>query len=464
MLNYADFLDHKMQAGSLDGFEPVFMPDFLFGFQREIVRWSMLKGKSAIFADCGLGKTPIQLVWAENVVRQTNKPVLILTPLAVSHQTLTEAHKFDIEACRQQAGEVNPGINITNYERLHHFDPDDFAGCVCDESSILKSFDGKRRSEITEFMRKMPYRLLCTATAAPNDYIELGTSSEALGQLGYTDMLTRFFKNDQNTIKPMSYRHFGQNFEKIYDHAKWRFKGHAEVPFWRWVCSWARALRRPSDLGFENNGFILPELIEREHMVNAERLAPGMLFPLPAVGLKEQREERRRTIQERCEKVARLVADTQKPALVWCHLNDEGDLLEAMVDGRQVSGADSDEAKEEKFLAFIKGQLRVLVCKPKIGAWGLNLQHCAHVTFFPSHSFEQYYQGVRRCWRFGQRHPVEVDIVTTEGEQNVLKNLQRKATQADKMFSDLVAHMNDSLAIDRGVKFTKQEEVPIWLS
>ena len=463
-MSYAQFLHVKTQLGSMDGFAPVWMPDFLFDFQQSLVEWALLKGRCAIFADCGLGKTPMQLVWAENVVRKTNKPVLILTPLAVSHQTLTEAHKFGIDAHRPSTGEVSHGINITNYERLHYFKPEDFAGVVCDESSILKSYDGARRGEITEFMRKLPYRLLCTATAAPNDYIELGTSSEALGELGYMDMLGRFFKNDQNTVKPMVYRHHGQNFQKLDDAAKWRFKGHAEVPFWRWVCSWARAVRRPSDLGFSDDRFVLPPLVEKDYLVDTKTIADGYLFSLPAVGLKEQRDERRRSIEERCDKVASLVADTGKPALVWCHLNDEGDrLADSIKDAEQVSGQDSDERKEELFLAFASGQLRVLITKPKIGAWGLNFQHCSHITFFPSHSFEQYYQGVRRCWRFGQTQPVKVDVITTEGEKEVLKNLQRKAKAADKMFSDLVEHMNDSIRIDRTASFTKQEEVPSWL-
>jgi hypothetical protein len=460
---YDAFLQRKSQLGAQDGFKPVFLPDFLFDFQASLVEWATLKGRAAIFADCGLGKTPMQLVWAENVVRKTNKPVLVLTPLAVSHQTLAEAHKFGIEAHRSEAGEVKPGINITNYERLHYFDPSAFAGCVCDESSILKSYDGARRGEITEFMKKMPYRLLCTATAAPNDYIELGTSSEALGGLGHMDMLGRFFKNDQNTVKPMVFRHRGQNFAKLDEAAKWRFKGHAEIPFWRWVCSWARAIRRPSDLGFSDERFVLPPLVERDYLVEARTTADGYLFSLPAVGLKEQRDERRRTITERCEKVAALVADTKQPAMVWCHLNEEGDrLAEAIKDSKQVSGQDSDERKEELFLAFASGELRVLVTKPKIGAWGLNFQHCAHVTFFPSHSFEQYYQGVRRCWRFGQTRPVQVDVITTEGEKEVLKNLQRKAKAADKMFSDLVEHMNDSLGVKR-IEFNERERVPAWL-
>jgi hypothetical protein len=400
----------------------------------------------------------MQLVWAENVYRHTNRPVLIMTPLAVGAQTVREGGKFGIEVHRSATGFVHKGINIVNYERLHYYNPNDFAGAVCDESSILKSFDGARRLEITEFMKKMKYRLLCTATAAPNDYIELGTSSEALGELGHTDMLTRYFKNDQHTVRVMRFQN------KVDERAKWRFKGHAEVPFWRWVCSWARAIRRPSDLGFEDDGFILPELIERDHLVTAETLAPGMLFPLPAVGLTEQREERRRTIEERCEKIGELVADTKRPALVWCHLNVEGDsLAELIPDAKQVSGDDSDEAKEEKFLAFTSGELRVLVTKPKIGAWGLNFQHCNHVTFFPSHSFEQYYQGVRRCWRFGQKNPVSVDIVTAEGEQSVLENLQRKAKAADKIFSALVEQMHAAISVERTSTFAVRQENPSWL-
>lgn len=460
---YQDFLNDKAQLGGFSGFDPVWMPSFLFDFQQSLVDWATRKGKAAIFADCGLGKTPMQLVWAENVVRKTNRPVLVITPLAVGAQTVREGEKFGVK-CHKLIGKVHSGINVTNYEKLHYFNSKDFAGVVLDESSILKSFDGARRAEITEFMRTVEYRLLCTATAAPNDYIELGTSSEALGQLGHTDMLGRFFKNDQNTIKPMRYTGFGAPRAHKEDHTdKWRFKGHAETPFWRWVCSWARAIRRPSDLGFADDRFILPELIEKEYLVTALKLAEGMLFPLPAVGLKEQRDERRRTIEERCEKVSELV-NTKRPALVWCHLNPEGDLLEHSIPGAvQVSGKDSDEAKEEKFLAFTSGQIRVLVTKPKIGAWGLNFQHCNHVTFFPSHSFEQYYQGVRRCWRFGQDKPVTVDIVTTEGEQAVLENLQRKAKGADKMFSALVAQMRDALEIERGSAFHTEEQIPSWL-
>ncbi len=456
-VSYYDFLASKMHEGADHGFDPVFMPEALFPFQQSLVEWAVRKGRGAIFADCGLGKTPMQLAWAENVVRYTNGSVLIITPLAVSAQTVRESHKFGIECRRSHDGTAHPGITITNYEQLHKFDPASFAGAVCDESSILKSFDGRRRQEITDFMRKLPYRLLCTATAAPNDYIELGTSSEALGYLGHMDMLNRFFKNDHNNSATRGM--YGEV-------AKWRFKGHAEQPFWRWVCSWARAIRRPSDLGYLDDGFVLPPLIERQHMVEAETLPDGMLFALPAVGLREQREERRRTIRERCEKVAELTVDkADGQSLVWCHLNDEGDQLEDLIpDAIQVSGDDRDEVKEERFLAFADGEARVLVTKPKIGAWGLNFQNCAHVTFFPSHSFEQYYQGVRRCWRFGQKRSVLVDVVATEGERDVLKNLQRKAAAADAMFSNLVDEMAHELSIRGGVTFYEPEKVPAWLS
>ena len=453
--DYGEFLRQKSQGGADSGFAPVWMPDFLFDFQRELVEWAVRKGRAAIFADCGLGKTPMGLTWASNVARKTGKPVLYLTPLAVASQTVREAEKFGIEARQSKDGAHAGHVIVANYERLHYFSSSDFGGVVCDESSVLKSFAGERRGEITAFMRQVPYRLLQTATAAPNDYIELGTSSEALGYMGHMDMLNRFFKNDLNNSAQGRLRG-----EVI----KWRLKGHAETPFWRWVCSWARAIRRPSDLGFNDDGFLLPPLHEVEHLVEANSLADGMLFALPAVGLKEQREERRRTVQERCQTVADLVNHTGQPALVWCHLNEEGDVLQSLIpDAVQVAGSDSDDRKEDRLEAFADGRARVLITKPKIGAWGLNYQHCNHVTFFPSHSFEQYYQAVRRCWRFGQKRAVKVDIVTTEGERGVMRNLQRKSDQADAMFSRLVAEMNNALAIERANNMNTQVEVPSWL-
>lgn len=461
-MTYTDYLERKSQLGGDYGFDPVFIPDHLFPFQAALVEWATRKGRAAIFADCGLGKTPMQLAWAENVVRHTNGKVLIVTPLAVSHQTVREGAKFGTEVRRSDDGTAYNGITVTNYERLHLFDSNDFAGTVCDESSAIKSFHGVRREEVTRFMLKQKYRLLCTATAAPNDYIELGTASEALGELNRTDMLDRFFKNDDGTSLHSRQKWVGQNPGR--KQIGWRFKGHAEDAFWRWVSSWARAIRKPSDYGFPDDGFSLPPLIENEHMIAANRPRQGTLFEMEAIGLAEQREEARRTIVERCERVAELVNGTGKPAVVWCHLNDEGALLSQMIpDGVEVAGSDTDSHKEQSFIDFADGNTRVLITKPKIGAFGLNWQHCAHETFFPSHSYESYYQAVRRCWRFGQDKQVVIDVVTTKGGHDIMANLQRKAEQCDRMFSELVQHMNNALAIRERREFPLQQEVPSWV-
>lgn len=452
--DYDEFLHRKAQLNDGDGFDPLWMPDFLFDFQRHLVQWALRRGRAAIFADCGMGKTPMQLVWAENVSRYTGKAVLIITPLAVSSQTVEEAAKFGIEAAVSRDGSITSPITITNYERLHYFDTEKFGGVVCDESSAIKAFNGKTRAMVTEFLRVQRYRLLCTATAAPNDYIELGTSSEALGELGYTDMLSRFFKNDQGNIG--TGRHFSEG-------RQWRFKGHAEIPFWRWVSSWARALRRPSDFGFEDDGFVLPELREKEHWVTPRSLAPGFLFEMAATGLDEIREEQRRTIHERCEKVAEL-CKTGEPVVVWCNLNDEGRILRKLLpDFVEVSGSDSPEHKERAFTDFRHGDIRGLITKSKIGAWGMNWQHCAHTVLFPSYSYEQYYQLVRRFWRFGQKRPVQVDIVTTESGHDIMDSLHRKSQQADRMFSALVEHMNQAQKITKTTRSASME-VPTWLS
>ena len=454
-MDYDSFLAHKAQLGGEHGFAPPFLPDWLFPFQNDLVEWATRKGRAAIFADTGLGKTPMQLAWAENIVRHTGKSVLVLTPLAVAPQTIREGEKFGIEVTRSHKGEMTgTGIYVTNYERLQYFTPDSFAGVVCDESSILKNYDGATKDAVTVFMRKLPYRLLATATASPNDFIELGTSSEALGYLGYMDMLNRFFVNDNQNSSGRS--HYGKAVQ-------WRFKGHAQEKFWRWVVSWSRAIRKPSDLGYSDDGYILPPLHEREHVVKPERPRSGELFDIPAYTLQEQREERRLTLNERCEMAAKLLTH-DKPGVAWAHLNDEGDMLERLIPGaKQVKGSQTDAEKEEILKAFSDGELRVLVTKPKITGFGLNWQHCSHMTFFPSHSYEQYYQGVRRCWRFGQKNPVTVDVVTSEGESRVMANLQRKAEQADRMFTELVRFMQDELAIVRKDVYTKKMEVPQWL-
>jgi len=455
---YGRFVRNKAQLDGDFGFEPKFVPSFLFDFQADLVRWAVRKGRAAIFADCGLGKTLMELVWADNVHQHTGKPILILTPLAVGAQFEREASRFGLDAARSSGGKPNTSIVITNYERLHLFDPDEYGGVVCDESSILKSFDGMRRKQITEFMRLKKYRLLGTATAAPNNFTELGTSSEALGYLGHMDMLSRYFTNKRRTTHQIRGRW------RDADNG-WRFKGHAVQSFWRWVASWARALRNPSDMGYDDNGFILPSLNIEQHKVKPNSPPPGMLLNLPAVGLQEQRAERRRTIDERCEMAATLANGTDEAVVMWASLNDEADRLERLVpDAVQVAGRHSSEVKEERLESFSNGDVRVLVTKPKIGAWGLNWQHCNHITFFPTHSYEQYYQAVRRCWRFGQERPVTVDIVATEGEVLVQENLQKKAKQADQMFIELVAHMKDSIEVNRLNAYTRDVRVPTWLS
>lgn len=453
-MDYSEFLQVKVHEGAEHGFEPTFMPSQLFDFQQAMVEYAVRKGRAALFEDCGLGKTPQSLTYGQNVIEHTNRPVLYLNPCAVAPQALREAEKFGIEACRSTDGKFTRKLVITNYEKLHLFNPHDFAGVICGESSILKSFDGARKAEITDFMRKIEFRLLETATAAPNDYIELGTSSEALGYLGHMDMLNRFFKNDLNNSATR--RHYGEA-------PKWRFKGHAELPFWRWVCSWARALRKPSDLGFDDGKFILPPLTERMHLVEAQSLANGMLFALPAATLPEQREEKKRTVRERCEKVAALVEHSQS-AVIWCQLNEEADLLEQLIpDAVQVAGSHRDEVKEERFVNFAAGKIPKMITKAKIGGLGLNWQHCHHVAYFPSHSYEQYYQAVRRCYRFGQENEVTVDIVHTEGERRVMDNQHRKAVQAEVMFGNLVAEMNNAISIGRRAAPTFHVESPSWL-
>lgn len=465
-MSYSDFLESKRQLSGNYGFDPIHIPDEAFPFQQSLIEWAVKKGRAAIFADCGLGKTLMQLAWAQNIAKKSGGRVLILTPLAVSHQTVGEAAKFGIDAARSNEGELSSQIVVTNYERLHYFSPDDFEGVVCDESSILKNFDGATKAAITEFMRTRKYRLLCTATAAPNDFVELGTSSEALGEMGHIAMLQRFFKSISG-----SYANGGSGAQQ-----RTRFSGsasfasnfylkpHATHDFWRWVCSWARAVRKPSDLGFSDDGFSLPPLVTSEHIVKAATRNPDFLFDMPVAGLSEERAERKRTLQERCEKAAELV-DHSEPAICWCHLNSEGDLLARLIPGAvQVSGSDKDEVKEERFRAFENGEARVIITKPTIAGFGLNWQHCAHQTFFPSHSFEQWYQAVRRSWRFGQKSPVRVDVIASEGERRVLASLERKSAAADEMFSKLVGFMTDELKIREPNTHINTQLLPPWLS
>lgn len=450
-MNYNDFLNQKSQLNGNFGFDPVWMPDYLFDFQKYLVEWSLRKGRGAIFADTGLGKTIMQLVWAENVVRKTGKKVLILTPLAVSHQTIKEGERFGIDIKRSRDGQPKADITVTNYQQLEKFNASDYVGIVCDESSAIKNFTGATKTSVTRFANKMPYRLLCTATPSPNDYVELGTSSEALGELKYMDMVTQFFRDTSNDKNPQ------------WSTPKYVLKGHAVSDFWRWVCSWARAVRKPSDLGFSDDLFLLPELIENEHILQCTIPLPGELFVKKAVTLEDQREERKLTLKERSEKVLELTGN-HDISVIWCHYNYEGDYLENLLpDSVQISGSDSDEDKEAKFIDFAEGNIANLVIKPKIGAFGLNWQHANHMTFFPSHSYEQYYQGVRRMWRFGQKKPVYVDLITTEGEMGVYENIKRKTRDASKMFDMLVYHMNNELKLKPKTHTNQKINLPTWL-
>ena len=449
--DYKSFVESKTHLAGEFGFAPIYENPNCYDFQNHLIEWALRSGRSATFADCGLGKTLMQLVWAENIHRKTGKPVLILAPLSVSSQTVEEAEKFGIEAVRSQDGKfpAGKGIVCTNYERLRHFSPHDFGGIVCDESSILKNFDGKIKAAITDFMRKVEYRSMYTATPSPNDYTELGTSSEALGDMPYMTMLEMFFKSNDGTLHPA---HIGQ---------QWRFKGHAEQHFWRWVASWARAIRRPSDMGFSDEGWTLPALREIPHKVQSK--AVNSLFPMTVRGLVEEREERKATINERCELAASLLSQHDN-GVGWCHLNAEADLMADILPGAvNLQGSDKDEAKEEKFLAFKSGQIKYLITKPKIAALGVNWQHSAACTYFDDYSYEQYYQAVRRFWRFGQTRDVTVHQIGTTSLANVASSRKRKAEAADKMFDEMMAHMVQAQRHKRIFTETDKVNVPAWM-
>ena len=453
-ISYSEFISSKAQHGQDSGFSPVWLPDFLKDFQAFCTEWAIRKGRAALLEDCGMGKTVQQLVWGENVVRHTNRPVMLATPIAVGAQTILEAEKFGIKARRTRDGKMTDEacIWVTNYEQLHKYDPSRFSGFIGDESSGIKDFKTERKKDVVEFTRRMPYRLLCTATAAPNDFWELGTSSEALGYLGFRDMITQFFK--QETSKD----------EQGWGRTKYRFRGHAEHPFWSWVCSWARSLRKPSDLGFSDDGFILPPLIEKEIVVETAKPRAGTLFTMAARDIREERAERRHSLVERCEAAAEIALNHNGPTVLWCELNQEGDTLEKMISGSvQVSGSMSDDEKEEALIGFSNGSIQRLITKPKIGAWGLNWQHCSNVVCFPSHSFEQYYQLVRRCYRFGQKKPVTVTAIVSEGERKILTSLQRKQAQAVQLFESIVHHMTDAMHLVKKDHFPEKERVPQWL-
>ena len=431
MSAYAEFLARKRIMDPATGIQSnPELPSFMFPHQRDIVAWALRRGRAAIFAGTGLGKTAMELVWADHVTRHTCKPVLIFAPLAVSHQHIREAQKFGIHAELSKAqGDSTSPIRVTNYQKIDHFDLTQFGGIILDESSILKSTDGKYRTRMITECAQVPFRLAATATPAPNDFMELGNHAEFLGVMSYTDMLATFFVHDGG------------------DTQKWRLKGHAESEFWKWMASWSVMLRKPSDLGYADHGYALPPLLQKQHVVSvdyAPSMETGMLFPMEARGLSERISARRDSVDDRVALAAKLTP-ADRPFVWWCNLNSESDALVRSIPGAvEVRGSDSDEAKERKLADFSEGRIRVLVTKPSIAGFGMNWQHCADTGFVGlNDSFEQIYQAIRRFWRFGQNKPVNVHFVAAETEGAVVANLKRKEADADRMAAAMVLHMAD---------------------
>lgn len=440
--DYKQFIESKRIISEPSGFD-IDRDDIsrmLFPFQSDIVHWALRRGKAALFADCGLGKTPMQLEWAQQVSNYTGGNVLILAPLAVSKQTQREGEKFGINVTVCKTGaDVRPGINISNYDRLHHFDADDFAGIVLDESSILKAQFGTMRRQITDFGADIPYRLCATATPAPNDLVELINHAEFLGVMNEPEIKGLFFTQDGNSSN------------------KFRLKRHAETEFWKWMASWSVALRKPSDLGYDDDGFVLPPCDVKQVTVDLDAFQAGMLFAVEAVGLEEQRKARKASLEDRVAAAAELVNGNNDPWLVWCDLNDESTALRrAIPDAVEVTGSDSAEHKEDAMIGFSEGRHRVIVTKPSICGFGMNWQHCANVAFVGlSHSYEQYYQAIRRTWRFGQKRTVNVHVITSTADGAVIQNIERKEKQAMDMFDNIVHHM----AVNTDLGTTKRQEM-----
>lgn len=430
-MSYADFLARKAIVDPSTGIEPIMpLPDALFPFQRDITKWALRRGRAALFAGTGLGKSFMELAWADAVHRETGKDILHLAPLAVSNQLAREAEKFGIAArVVASADDCGPGINITNYQKLPHFDLSAFGGVILDESSILKSTDGHYRTRLIEACQSIPFRLAATATPAPNDFMELGNHAEFLGIMSYTDMLATFFTHDNG------------------DTQKWRLKGHAENEFWKWMASWAVMLRKPSDLGYSNDGYNLPPLQFSQHVVGvdyAPSLDTGLLFPMQAETLQERIGARRATVDKRVE-LAASITPTDRPFVWWCNLNSESEQLAKLIPGAvETKGSDPDDVKERKLLDFSEGRTRVLVSKPSVCGFGMNWQHCADTGFVGlNDSFEQFYQAVRRFWRFGQTKPVSCHIISSEIEGATVANIRRKESDAERMAAAMVMHMAD---------------------
>jgi superfamily II DNA or RNA helicase len=453
-MTYEEFLKSKQITINPSGFDCELLNAYPFDFQRDICKWNLKKGKSADFLDTGLGKSLIQLIWADEVCRYTGSKVLILAPLAVSKQTIREGQKFGIKvnACRSHI-DTAQGINITNYEMLHHFDINEFAGIALDESSIIKSFSGKTTQQILDLFRFTEYKLACTATPAPNDYEELGNHAEFLGIMSRSEMLATFFVHDSG------------------DTAKWRLKGHAEIEFWKWIASWAMVVKNPEDLGYDGSKYKLPKLNIKTHFVESPN-NENMFIVLPAQTLDERRQARKESLQDRVNKTVELTQGTNN-CLVWCDYNDESTALTKAINGAvEVKGADTPEHKENAMIGFATGDVKYLVTKPKIAGFGMNWQNCNNMIFCGlSDSYEKFYQAVRRCYRFGQTKEVNVHVVLSEKEESVLENIKRKEAQAQKMSRNMVALTSEILkneirnttrnVIDYNPK--QRIEIPLWL-
>ena len=461
MMNYHDFLKTKEIKSDSVGFEPTSNNPTLFDWQSDIVRWALMKGRAAIFADCGLGKTSMQLQWSAQVSEHTGKPVLICAPLAVAAQTQHEGIKFNVPVtvCRKQC-DVQPGVNITNYEMLSHFEAERFSGVVLDESSILKDATSSTRKLLTAMFKNTPFKLCCTATPSPNDYMELGTHSEFLGIMTQPEMLSTFFCHDGGNT------------------SKWRLKGHAETKFFEWVASWACCITNPADLGYDGSAFFLPELNIVEIVTKSGNIEDDsgqmLLFAETVQTLNERRAARRNSMGDRVRAAADIANSTTEQVLVWCDLNAESEALTDAINGAvEVRGSQTPEYKEQAMNGFTDGTNRVLVSKPSIAGWGMNWQQCNTMIFVGlSDSFEAYYQAMRRCWRFGQTRPVTVYIIISEAEGCVKQNIERKQADAQRMTQELVKFTKDILAaeIRHTVRMsesyitTERMVIPAWIS
>ena len=454
-MRYEDFLKSKKHLLGEFGFEPVWFPEIAFDFQRWIIDKAVSKGRIAVFADTGLGKTLIQLSIAENIVRKTKGKVLILTPLAVAFQFIDEAKKIGIESISySKDGSYDSSIVVCNYERLHYFNSEDFDGVILDESSILKNFDGKIKNQVTSFIKKVKYRFLSTATPSPNDFIELGTSSEVLGYMGYMDMLTKFFKNNQNSVDSNN-RNIGE---------KYYLKPHAEKDFFAWVNQWSIMVKMPSDIGFSDDRYNLPQLNIVKHVVKNQSLievdGQVQMFNVVAKSFHEIRHEQKQTERERCEKAVELAKG--KTSVYWCNTNNESSILAKLdPEAVEIRGSMSIEKKEDILIRFAKGEIKRIITKAKMTGMGLNWQHCNHSVFFPTWSYEQYYQAIRRFWRFGQKRDVTIDLVISDGQVRVMEALEQKTKKAIELYENLTKSVNTYTEKKR--EFQYNTDLPTWI-